>query len=219
VGGATAEKLKAVQEQQLSALGIKGNWLVLGDKSSSMKESIEASRKIASTLASLCEGKVTLLFFNGEPQKFDVTGKTLAQIEEQTKYVVAEGMTCCGIGLEYALANNLEVDGIAIVTDGEETQHPVFGHSYKRLAAHLGKEVPAYVYLVKGGAQNMLSNCQGLGVQLDVFDLRGGVDYYALPNLVKTMRSNRWSLADEIMNVPLLKLSQVLKPVKESEHA
>ena len=50
------------------------------------------------------------------------------------------------------------------------------------------------------------------GLRDEPFDLRRtGVDYYSLPNLVQTMRSNRYSLIDEIMQVPLLTLAEVLK--------
>jgi hypothetical protein len=47
---------------------------------------------------------------------------------------------------------------------------------------------------------------------MQTFDLRDGkTDYYSIPNLVQTMRSNQYSLVDEIMATPLLSLSEVLK--------
>jgi len=45
---------------------------------------------------------------------------------------------------------------------------------------------------------------------LQVFDLPANLDYYSLPNLVATMRTNRYSLVDEIMAVPLATLASVL---------
>jgi hypothetical protein len=51
---------------------------------------------------------------------------------------------------------------------------------------------------------------QQSGLDMQVFDLTGGVDYYSLPNLIQTMRTNRYSLVDEIMSTKLLKLADVL---------
>ena len=35
------------------------------------------------------------------------------------------------------------------------------------------------------------------------FDLTSGIDEYSLPNLIKTMRTSKYSLVDEILNTPL----------------
>ncbi len=76
-----SEKLRTVQEKQIEAAkakdgGIDGNWLVLGDKSGSMQHAIEASKMIAGTLAKMVKGKVYLVFFDTQPRRIDVTGKT-----------------------------------------------------------------------------------------------------------------------------------------------
>jgi hypothetical protein len=44
-----------------------------------------------------------------------------------------------------------------------------------------------------------------------VFPITSEADYYSIPNMVQTMRTNRYSLIDEIMEVPLLKINDVLK--------
>ncbi len=50
------------------------------------------------------------------------------------------------------------------------------------------------------------------GHEMQKFDLRHGkVDYYGIPNLVQTMRSNPYALADEILATPLLSLKDILK--------
>jgi hypothetical protein len=54
-------------------------------------------------------------------------------------------------------------------------------------------------------------------IDMQVFDLRGGIDYYSLPNLVATMRTNRYSLIDEVMAVPLLTLDKVFKNFERKE--
>ncbi len=76
-----------------------------------------------------------------------------------------------------------------------------------------GKEVPVYVYVVgsQGSADHLAASMALHGYSIETFDLKGGVDYYSLPNLVKTMRTNRYSLADEILAVPLLTLDAAFK--------
>jgi len=41
------------------------------------------------------------------------------------------------------------------------------------------------------------------------------VDFYSLPNLVQTMRTNRYSLIEEIMETPLLTLEQAFAKFEE----
>jgi hypothetical protein len=68
-----------------------------------------------------------------------------------------------------------------------------------------------YLYRLTGDRDVLTKNCAADGVELHEFDLTGGVDYYSLPNIVQTMRVNRYSLIDEIMAAPLLKLEDVLQ--------
>ena len=49
---ALKEKLKGLQEKQISALGgVEGNWLVLGDKSQSMTHAIDAAKTLANQMS------------------------------------------------------------------------------------------------------------------------------------------------------------------------
>jgi hypothetical protein len=53
---------------------------------------------------------------------------------------------------------------------------------------------------------------QRAGIEMTTFDLRGSkLDYYSIPNTVKTLRSNQYSLVEEILSTPLLTLNDVLK--------
>jgi hypothetical protein len=220
VGGAVGEKLRGLQEKQIDKIQVDGDWLVLADKSGSMGHSIETARHVSAILARVAKGKVHLVFFDTVPQYIDVTGLELDAISGITKRVVANGGTSPGAGLRYAHEKGLIVDGIAIVGDGNENNAPVFASVYKDFCAMAGKDVPLYVYLLKGDPPTMVSNNARSGIEMQVFDLLGGVDYYSLPNLVQTMRTNRYGLADEIMGVPLLRLGDVFKTAaKESEIA
>ena len=111
-------KITGAQEKQLDKMSVEGDWLVLGDKSGSMQNAIEASRQIAGTLARMVKGTVWLVFFDEMPHAIDVTGKDLAEITRLTKRVEAGGGTSIGIGLEWARVSGHNVDGIAVVSDG-----------------------------------------------------------------------------------------------------
>jgi hypothetical protein len=108
------------------------------------------------------------------------------------------------------MESGVEVDGIAIVSDGGENNPPYFPQVYKVYTERIGKEVPVYLYHCDGERNVLSLTMQQSGLDMQVFDLTGGVDYYSLPNLIQTMRTNRYSLVDEIMSTKLLKLADVL---------
>lgn len=211
VGGSTGEKLQAMQEKQLDKLAVKGNWLVLCDKSGSMTDAIETARYVASVLARVAEGDVHLVFFDTVPYYHCVTGKSLEQIKELTKRVAADGGTSPGCGLQLALDRKLQVDGIALVADLNQNRPPEFTDVFRRYCAFLGKEVPLYAYQLRGDSPTLINSTRAAGIDMQVFDLMGGVDYYSLPTLVQTMRVNRYDLIQEVMDTPLKRLGDVFK--------
>ena len=107
---------------------------------------------------------------------------------------------------------------------------PMFAQAYRSYADHLGKEPTVYHYWLKGDLRAVLvaqrgfglgrdavnelePNAKRAGITVDTFDLtEHETDYYSLPNLVATMRVNRFSLADEVMATPLLTVADALKP-------
>lgn len=210
----TAERLRGVQERQLDAMSIEGDWLVLGDRSPSMKSAIEASRYIAATLARMAKGTVTLIFFDGGLHKrIDATGKSYDELLALTKGITAGGGgTSIGAGMQWAAEAKVNVDGIAIATDGGENTPPVSSIAYEALSKRLDKAPPVYAYLLDGESRDTFTgNMKARGHDVQVFDLRGKpVDYHSIPNLVQTMRTNRYSLVDEIMNSRLLSLEEAL---------
>lgn len=212
-------KLLAAQEKQLSNLEVDGDWLVLGDKSSSMQDAIESAKLVAATLARMVRGRVVLCFFDSSPTVFDVTGKSYEQVVEATRHVRANGSTSIGCGLDWALKGGHEFSGIAVVSDGAENTSPRFAATLAAYQKKFDREVPAYLYWMKCYSPSVAGNNPGTmktsmeaaGLALDVFDLRQGVDYHSLPNVVATMRANRYSLVDAIMATPLLTVAQALK--------
>jgi hypothetical protein len=206
-------KLQGLQDKQLKSLGVEGNWLVLADKSGSMSEAIEASKLVAGTLAKLVKGQVWLVFFDTTPQSIEVTSLTLDAIRHVTQYILATGGTSIGCGLRWMLEMKKEVDGIAIISDGCENSAPEFWPVYKQYSDQFGKEVPVYLYRFRGADDIGWYHNFVRGHELQEFDCSLGFDYYSLPNLVETMRANRYSLVDEIMSTKLLRLTDVLKNV------
>lgn len=203
---AVKTEVKAAQEQALNALGnIEGRWLLLVDKSGSMSQSIGIGREIASLLARMCP-EVHLVFFDSNPREFDVTGKTLAEIEAMTKHVTSGGGTDIGCGLRYAVEKGWEIDAIAVVSDGGDGGINTFPASYRRL----GNEPPVYFYKLNGDADRWSDRAVAADIDVQTFDLRGSVDSYSLPTLVRTMRAKRYALADEILATPLRTLDSVL---------
>lgn len=214
------EKLRALQEKQIAAIkreaALEGNWLVLGDKSGSMQASIEASRHIAATLSKLANGAVSLIFFDNTPRYIDATGKDYDKLLALTKHVTADGGTSIGCGLMCAIEKKLEIDGIAIVSDGGENTPPLFAPIYKAFCQSVGKQIPVYFYKLRGSeADKFTPAMKSNDIDIQTFDLTGGVDYYSLPNLAQTMRVQRYGLIEEIMDVPLLDLAAILPAVRE----
>lgn len=211
-----ATKLRQAQEKQLKNLAIDGNWLILGDRSTSMNVSIEAARLVAATLAKLVSGDVHLVFFSDTPTYYPVTGLDYDAIKEKTQHVNADGSTSIGCGLQSIMERGIEVDGIAVVSDAQDNTPPLFPDVYERYVAKLGKAVPVYLYRMACGARShqdrdLASYMRMKGHDVQEFDLRHGVDYYSLPGLATTMRANRYSLADEIMATPLVTVDEALE--------
>jgi len=211
------EKLRGLQAKQIKAAGgPDGDWLVLVDRSPSMERSIEFGKHVAAALAQFVKGKVWMIFFDESPMTIDVTGLSLDQVQKATRHIRTGSATSIGCGLNRMLIEKVPLDGIAIVSDGQENTAPLFPEVYKKYAAFVDKDVPVYFYHCAGGGDNLTARMNAAGIEMQTFDLRDGkTDYYAIPNLVQTMRSNPYSLIDEIMAVPLLSLSDVLKNSEE----
>ncbi len=206
----TAKQLKALQEKQLDkAASIEGDWLVMGDKSASMSESITAACELAAVLTRLVKGRVHLVFFDSSARGFEVTGKTLDEIKKLTRGIVAGGNTGIGYGLLWAIERQVPIDAIAIISDGGDNQTPRFQQVYASYSQSVGKQVPVYLYHVMGtDADRLTPGMADSGFDIQKFEVRGQ-DYYSLPNIAKTMNTKRFQLSDEIFATPLLTLAEV----------
>lgn len=205
------EKLRGLQDKQLKNMGPEGNWLVLADKSGSMESAIEISKQVAATLAKMVKGKVYLVFFDITPLFIDVTGLSLDQIQKATRHITANGYTSIGCGLRRMYDENIEVDGIAVVSDGAENEPPYFYQVYQVYSKKFDKQPTVYLYHCGNKDNSFNHYCRMNAIDVQTFDVANSVDFYALPNLVSTMRTNRYSLVDEVMSSKLLSLSDILK--------
>lgn len=223
--GKLAVKLRVLQEKQLDHLKtVEGDWLILGDASGSMAGAVEVAKQVAGILARLVKGKVHLVFFNTEPRYFDVTGMTYEDIVKLTRMVRASGGTLIGCGLDSMVQRGVTVDGICIISDGAHNvgYQPSFSTAYGRYKAKFGAEPTVYFYVTPGESDNLSGELRKAEIQAETFDLRtagafGKIDRYSLPDIVRTMRVNRYSLVDEIMETPLRLLDEVLDRTKGLE--
>lgn len=208
-----AGKLKALQEKQLDTLkGIEGNWLILADKSSSMDTAIEVAKEIAAVLTRMVKGRVLLVFFDNAPTPFEINpGTSLESIKNATRFIKAGGGTHAGIGLDWLKEQKIAVDGIVIVGDGGENDPIEFKRCFEKYCAAMGVDPNIYFYQLKPSDQYANQrDTLSPQVKMTVTDLRGGVDYTSLPNVIQTMRVGRFSLVDEIMATQLRTLDEVL---------
>ena len=214
VQGTVAEKvLTAVKEKAAESLKkVSGDWLILADKSGSMSNAIAAGKQLASLLAHRVEGKVYLVFFDVEPRMIEVTGKTLEQIEQETRAVRAGGGTSIGCGLRLIRGKNIAIDGVIVISDGGQNTVPEFSKEYKRL----DHEPVVYFLRLRGDNVDILSREMELaGIVADRFDLSDGFDHYALSNVVNVLKPMTYGFLEEVLATPLITLQEVFAERRE----
>ena len=213
-----AAKLKAAQESQAQTLKtIDGDWLVLGDKSGSMTAAIAVASKVAALLTHAVKGAVHLVLFDVHPNYFDATGKTFDELTTMTRKVAAGGGTDLSCGLRMMRDRRITVGGIAIVSDGADHHTYGFPRALNEYAETIGAVPSVYFYRMPGEPDVFEGQMRRSGQDPIVFDVGLDADHYSLPALVQTMRTNRWSLVDEILQTPLVTLDDVLTYTKGTE--
>lgn len=215
-----ADKLITIQRAQAKTLTkINANVLVLADCSGSMNVSLDLGRKIAGVVSSQVTGKLSLVFFNETPRFFDVTGKTYDEINTATKSVVIRGQTSVGCGLQYLLDKKEVIDLIIIISDGGDNYRPLFHDVYKKYAETLLCAPPIYFFRVAGDPDTLSFYCKQQNISIEKFEVDATFDYYALPQILSTIKNSRYDLLNEILDTPLLQLDNSLKQLEEKEIA
>lgn len=206
-----ADKIITIQnEREKEIPKITANTLILGDSSGSMRKAIEITKQIAGVISSNVVGDKYLIFFNTHPRLFYITNKTYADICVSTKDVKALGSTSIGCGLKYLMDKNIDVDIIIIVSDGGDNSTPYFTDVYPKYCKKFGKEPTIYFFHVKGDGEDDLSKfCKAGNININYFEVDVNFDYYALPNILQTVKLSQYDLLNEILDVPLLTLEKV----------
>lgn len=208
---AVREKLLALQERQIEThAGIEGDWAIFADKSGSMHQAIEAAAHVAATLTRMVKGEVHLIFFDSGPRYISATGKTLEQLRSETKHVTAGGGTAIGSAMQYLIDNKIVVGGIALLSDGGENGTPLFVERYQFYTKKFDVEPTLYFYRFRGSDPDTISGkLNAASITVTTADIPPGFDYVAMPSLIEQMRTNRYSLIDEIFASRLLTLDDV----------
>lgn len=201
-------QLSNLQDTKISQKGIEGDWVVLGDCSGSMTQAIEMAKHIASFITKSVKGKVYLIFFNDFPKFFDVTGKSLIEIQNECKYIRANGATSIGCGIKFLQEKGIVVNGIAIVSDGGDNTHPYFHDSYNNYIKKMDIQPTVYFYRLNGDSDYLSNFCKKSNIMIEKIDSTK-IDYYSLPNIVSLMKTSVYGLIDEIMSTPLLTFDKV----------
>lgn len=209
VDNTLAKKLITIQnEKEKEIKDINANVLILGDCSGSMEKAIEVTKKIAGVVSSKVSGDKYLIFFNTAPRLYDITNKTSQQIHDMTKNIRAYGMTSVGCGLDYLKDKLLDI--IIIISDGGDNTDPLFHNAYLNYVKKMGIEPLVYFFEVKGNAIDSLStSCKRSNITIEKYIIDNTFDYYSLPNILSTIKTNRYALLNEILDTPLLTLDKV----------
>jgi hypothetical protein len=202
------KRLSDLQEEKISQRSIDGDWLILSDCSGSMDMAIEIAKQFAAYLTKSVKGDVHLVFFNTMPRAFAVTGKTLEQIKEDTKYITADGGTSCGCGLQLIAEKKIHVDGVVIISDGGENTSPAFAQAWLDYRAATGISPTVHFFHLNGDRNVLTENCRRGNVPINQFEVTKA-DYYSMPNLISMIKKGHYTLVDEIMSTPLLTLDDV----------
>jgi hypothetical protein len=213
-------KLTAMEEDSLDALpGVEGDWLILADKSPSMEMAIKAAINITALVSKQVRGKTYLVFFDEKPMPImDLTNASYEEIKKKVSRIRAGGNgTSIGCGLGLVNAKGIEVNGIIIISDGEENRHPRFVDEHRKYSDKFGVSPTVYHAFVDNHGywgRNTLESDDN--VKIERIDVDTTSDYYSAPNLIRMLRPNLYSLYDEVMSAELLTFNDVFKLKKEA---
>ncbi|MCP4345821.1 MAG: VWA domain-containing protein [Desulfobacterales bacterium] len=200
-----AKKLDAVTESQVKAAGvIKRPTALLIDKSSSLEIAIEVGKQLGAMVSSICEADLFTYAFDSVAYPVQSQGTTLADWEKAMQGIKANGMTSCGVAIEWMRRQKQYVEQIVMITDEGENTAPRFKKAYQDYAKDLNAE-PDVVFIKIGNTSNILEkHCEELEITPNAFEFRG--DYYSLTNVIPLLtRPSLTDLVMEILSYPLPK--------------
>lgn len=215
-----AKKLEKLQEKKFEQATLPfENPTILADKSGSMEKAVEISKQLAAVLAKFCK-RVNLVYFDHEPRKYEVTGKSLKEIQDMTKSVSAGGGTSIGCGAQMMADLNIDTDAFFILSDGGDGgggARPLFSEAYPKYCHKMGHEPIVKFWHVRGTDSDHLSAlCQAAGIEIGKEEVPDVIDLQAIQEILRGVKPTRYGLLVEIMEWPLKTYEQVLK-VRKAE--
>jgi hypothetical protein len=203
--------LSDLKESAAIASGsIKGDWLILADKSPSMENAVAIAKELAGLLAHRVEGDCHLIFFDSTPFYYNISGMKLDEIEDKTHGLKAGGWgTSIGAGVKMLRSKKKMVDGIVIVTDGGENSTPYFAGEYAKL------ENEPSVYIIGcgspgNGSQRGLRTYDAFagGVEHTLIDASKNFDHTAMGNVINILKPGTYGFLEEVLETPFLTLDK-----------
>lgn len=213
VSAPLAARLEAVVEAQVArqVQPLDCNALIITDRSGSMHAAVETGKRIAALVARRVTGQVKLVFVNTTPWEFDVTGKTLADIQAQTRRVFAVGGTSLGCGLVYAAQQKFTAELVLVVTDGAENTSPMFVDAYRHYERTLSLAPSLTVIRLPGEPDVLTPRIQAAGLPLTRYEFASEqVDGYNLPEIVNALRPTAYGLLTDVLATPLITVDEAL---------
>ncbi len=197
------KKLTEVTEARTKAKGrIRRSTALLCDKSSSMTDAIEVTKRLGSMIASLCENDLFVYAFDDVAYPITVAGDDLASWERAFLGIEASGCTSCGAPLQVMRKKKQAAEQILIVTDEGENTTPFFANELERYRKDVGVDPNVIIVRVGAAMDKVERTCRERGFPVDVFRFTG--DYYALPNVIPFLQQpSRIDLVLDILEYPL----------------
>src|SRR5262249_14113395 len=152
------------------------------DKSSSMLESLEVGKQIASMVSGIAKNNLYVYAFDHEARKIEAGGKEFSDWNKAFERVFPGGASSAGSAVKQMTLNDEYVEQIIIVSDGIENHEPWLCESMVDYCVDVGAD--PNIVLVKVGQHS--ESLEQLLVQnefrVDTLVFEG--DYYSLPNLI-----------------------------------
>lgn len=175
---------------------------LLVDKSGSMQACIEAGKRLAMLVSSICDATLYVEVFDHASFSFNPQRRDLLGWERAFEYVVAAG--CTSIGAPVRKLMEQRVEQFVIVSDGEENEAPFFGPSLEEYQRRHGLRCRVIFLKVNNQESILERNLANRDIDLTVYRFNG--DYYNLPNVVALLCAGaRADLVEQVMNVPLFR--------------
>lgn len=183
---------------------IKGRVLLAIDKSSSMSQAIEVGKQLGAMIGASCEVDPIIVVFDSNSFYMKAPDFSIETLNKTFRLVKAGGMTACGSPFSYLIQNNIEVDTVAMVTDGEETERPSFMQGLDHYREKL-KSDPRLVFIwVRGGRNSLRPSLNQRQQEFEEFTFEG--DYTSLSSIIPLIsNTSAEELIQEIMSTPLPK--------------